>query len=671
MRKINQSKSIEKDGKESQIIIISKSRLSSAKENYNYMTIQEGELKVKLKIKYEPINRLNINKAIASVKNSMLKHSKSHSRLIKKKENIKILDDSISENQSKNKILKKMNNQPNIEYETTKSLKIKTNENNKDKLELENEDKDKEFEIIKNPINVSEINNNDIKYEDNLININDRNILNRNNMGSKNKILSQNFFSKTVDKNLKIKTIKIIDSNEIKLFNTHIINEEEKKIENNDKTKQSEKTAKSFMGSVIALKSKYEANYLQTENGFEEKSGNNSIKSNNDLIADNKIKKKEEKKNEDEDYVDVVEDDDSDEVEGEIDEKIKDDNIKEINNAVYFMSNNNNLTNLNNKENQENIQKVKNEVNNMSQDRNDNKRISCILINQNNNNVYKMCYICEHTFNILRFFVAECNEHFICKKCAKIYYEEVIEDGVKDLLCPILTCKAPIITYKLKDIISQEHFKRLNYKYEDNSNNDKNNNNNNNDDKVTNKFFFAKLRTNLNEEKMKLYTQKHVIDINTNKSFFDYNKGKDGYCPFCYEKSLFSKINAKFYKCLNCLRKICKYCFKEFKEGHIDIKDNEHCKVYYRIGKNEKKILIILIFLRQLFMVFASFFLVFPGSFFYFKQLFFQLLNVKQNKYFFKYIIGYFSAIICFVISCPFIFLLFPYFPSIMALSDF
>ena len=666
MRKRNQNQSIEKDGKESQIIIISKSRLSSAKENLNYMTIQEGELKVKLKIKYEPINRLNINKAIASVKNIMLKHSKSQARLIKKKENIKFLDDSISENQSKNKILKKMNNQPNIEYETTKSLKIKSSENNKEKLELENDDK--EFEINTKPINVSEIHNNDINNEDNLINIDDRNILNRNSIESKNKFLSQNFFSKTVDKNLKIKTIKIIDSKEIKFFNTHMINEEEKKIGNNDKTKQSEKTTKSVVGSVIALKSKYETNYLQTENGFEEKSGNNSIKSNNDLIIDNKSKKKEEKKNEDEDYVDVVENDDSDEVEGEIDEKIKDDNIREINNAVYFMNNINNLTNLNNKEIQENIQKVKNEVDNTSQDRNDNKGINCIYLNQNNNNIYKMCYICEHTYNILRFFVAECNEHFICKKCAKIYYEDVIEDGVKDFFCPILNCKAPMITSKLKDIISQEHFKRLNYKCGDNSNHDKNNNN---DDKVTNKFFFAKLRTNLNEEKMTLYTKKHVIDINSNKSFFDYNKGKDGYCPFCYEKSLFSKINAKFYKCLNCLRKICKYCFKEFKEGHIDIKDNQHCKVYYRIEENEKKILIILLFLRQLFMVFASFFLVFPGSFFYYKQLFFQLLNVKQNKYFFKYIIGYFSAIICFVISFPFIFLLFPYFPSIMALSDF
>jgi hypothetical protein len=557
----------------------------------------------------------------------------------------------------KKKLFKKIKLQSNFDAETVKSLKIQSSENDKYKI---NDDK-KEYEINTKPLDVSHDNNSDIINEDNIININEKEEKNfDNNLNSNNKFISQNFFDKNKDNNKKINlSNKKLEKGKIKKIYLNIT-EEDKRVESKDKNKQSEKTTKSVISSILDNKTKYRMNYLITENGLEEKVGNNSIKSNDELLSNNKSKKIDEKKNEEEEEVEY------EEVEDEYDEKIKDDNNGKIINNINVIMNNNNVNNSNMKDNQvENVQKIKSELN-AYENNVDNQAINCIILDQNNNNIYKACYICEHIYNLTKFFVPECNEHFICKKCAKTYYEELIEDGVKELLCPFLKCKAPIITDNLKDIISQEHFKRL-----DEHNNEDNANNNNNDEKGKSNFIFTKLNINCNEDKIQLYTKKHVIDINSNKNFFDYNKGKEGYCPFCFEKSLFSKTNARFYKCLNCLRKICKCCFKEFNDRHIDINYIYHCKVYYRNGENEKKIKMIIIFLRQLFFVIASFYLMFPGCFYFFSQIFLKLLNVKKNNYIFNYIIGYFFVLICFIISFPFIVLLLPYFPSIMALCDY
>ena len=77
----NNNKSIDKESKSSQIIIISKDRLSSAKLNLNYMTIKEGDFKFTIKMKNEMLNKNNINKTIESIKENILKHSKSYGKL--------------------------------------------------------------------------------------------------------------------------------------------------------------------------------------------------------------------------------------------------------------------------------------------------------------------------------------------------------------------------------------------------------------------------------------------------------------------------------------------------------------------------------------------------------------------------------------------------------------
>ena len=676
MSKINENKSNEKQSKSSQIIIISKNRYSGSNKNLNYMTLQEGELKLTLEMKNQKLTRQNINQAISSLKKNTLKQSRSYGKLDNYNKKLDLILNKKEKELNDKIIIKKIKINSNINVETTKSINLKSSFNYIEQSKNNNEDEIhiKHIDIISKDNNSNEIISNDNTSNDNnsiSINNKDKNSLNNNiNSNSNRKIITQNFFNNITDrnKNLKIQISKP-KSEEIKLVNPRYTNDEKKNEINKEKNKQSEKTSKSVFGSILEHKGQEVINNLISENGLEDKSEKESIKSKDELISkDKNINIDENDAEEDDEEYEEVED------EYEYDEKIKDDNNRKIINNINIINNNNlNIINnnniyINNNENKkENYEKIKNEFNEEIKNANDEKIIKCISLqqnnNNNNNNIYKMCYLCEHTYNLIKFFVAECKDHYICKRCAKGYYEELIEDDIKDILCPFLKCRAPVNINNLKNIISQEHFKRLT---------NKNQNTTNYIDESQNKYFFTKLKTNYSKENVELYTKRHVIDINSNKNFFNYNREKEGYCPFCFEGAVFSKTNTHFYKCLNCLSKICRYCFKEFNEKHMDIKDNQHCKVFYRLeedvnNKNSKigKILM------QYFFVFACFYLSFAGSFYYFRMINFRLVNMNNNRNIIKYFILYFFIIIFFIISFPFIFLLLPYFPSILALSDY
>ena len=214
-----------------------------------------------------------------------------------------------------------------------------------------------------------------------------------------------------------------------------------------------------------------------------------------------------------------------------------------------------------------------------------------------------MCNVCEHSYPLTKLFLAECQIHYLWKRCTKNYYEEIIEDGRNEICCPFLKCRAKINLNEFQKLISPEHYKRL-IKTEK-----ENNKNLENKEKVidlyseenTNHLAFTKLKTSYNKKKIESYTKKHVIDINTNKNFFNYNKEKEGFFPFCLKESLFTKSNTHYYKFLNCICKICKYCFKEFIDRHMDINNVGHCKVYYRLDGNLDEKSIFTIFLLQFF----------------------------------------------------------------------
>ncbi len=286
-------------------------------------------------------------------------------------------------------------------------------------------------------------------------------------------------------------------------------------------------------------------------------------------------------------------------------------------------------------------------------------------------NCYASCKICEHSFPILRLFVSECKYHYLCRKCAKSFYEDVIESGAIQLKCPFYFCNAKMDIKTIRNIISEEHIKLFNKK----SNNNSNNNNKNSsslikyDDYIQNNF-----NSQLKEENVKLYMQKHVIDVNNNKYFFNYNKTKELVCINCHQLALFAKNNTHFMRCLNCNFKECKYCLKEFTDRHINVDYEEHCKVYFRkedvdFGQRGK----CLSYLLELFFVIASFYFLFAGSYIYIYRFFRKCLKINYEKNCWnitKSVFLYIISIFVFFITVPFLFIWFPYFPSILSMFE-
>ena len=122
------------ESKNSQIIIISKGRLSSAKNNSNYMTLQEGKRKLTIKLKNETLSKKEINKAVSGLKKEMQKNSRSlgnnesENNNINKSSHIQnILKSPFNEKELNHKILKKVQLKSILSVETTKSLNMVKN----------------------------------------------------------------------------------------------------------------------------------------------------------------------------------------------------------------------------------------------------------------------------------------------------------------------------------------------------------------------------------------------------------------------------------------------------------------------------------------------------------------------------------------------------------------
>ena len=277
-----------------------------------------------------------------------------------------------------------------------------------------------------------------------------------------------------------------------------------------------------------------------------------------------------------------------------------------------------------------------------------------------NHTICKTCTLCENTYSSNKTFVSECGIHHLCKKCAKNYFEEQIENGQIELHCPFLYCQKKFPINLTKNFISEEHFRLL----QENEN--------------KNRMMLAKIKSNVSYEKIKLYSKNNVIDINSNKVLYNFNKNKDIFCPKCYRDTLFSKGNYNFLKCLYCNYKECKYCFKDFSSGHIDANSSNRCKVYFRKNLNYENINKSLFFLIQIFLVFAIYIMIFISIFLNLKHFFQNIIRISKNGnfinrclYSFKLIFSIIFSIIIFLLCFPFIIIWFPYFPSILALSDF
>ena len=286
------------------------------------------------------------------------------------------------------------------------------------------------------------------------------------------------------------------------------------------------------------------------------------------------------------------------------------------------------------------------------------------------------CFICDRDYLISRLFVAECGIHYLCRKCVKNFYEDKIENiaFIKDdnlLKCPCESCDKKINFNIIKNKISDRHLALCLQKIKNN---------------MSTKMKSSILSNqNQNDENIKFYTQKHVIDINSNENFFLYNKSKDIFCKRCLKPTLFTKTNTNFIICLNCRFKMCKLCLKEYQDRHTEIKTKNHCRVYYKrnelfLKKNDMNILIII--LLQYIFAFATFIIMIFGTFYNIIHFMKRLLFIDDKKpkngrrnigfcWYMKYILALIIGMIIYVIIFPFMFISFPFFPILMSVLDY
>ena len=717
----------------SKLIIISKGRIISAKENINYITLKEGQHKLMMQVSTSSLNKNDINKAVKSIRSQNFRNSKSNTNLM---ENIKDSNNNFNSKEKKfYKILHKekenmKNNQQISNIETTKNnyfmeTSYNCNNNQNDKEEIKKNDKiklsklkiimpaenDKEIkspekdgiidDLTKNENleNSSQKNDNDGNKKDALkIQISDIVDINMDKQNEKNKdkniFLEENkLSSKEVFIDGKNEMKKKLSSQEISMNNNEF--EEIKNMfmdssrskentiplnnnlieKNNQKTRLSKANLISKsenisdnnnlltnkdIGSVFVnigdnAKGAYKDQNLITEMEGDEASNKNLDQGNDNLISDDsktiKIEENQEEDNSEEKGKEENKENDNNknnEMDSNIEEKKSNEKIK-VNNNTYLNVNKlkDSLSEINKKQNNE-------------KDQNDNRNLKYRSLNLNNIRtipvLYNICQICEHSLPIQRLFSSECKQHYLCKKCAKYYYEDIIESGIREMFCPLIKCKKPVNLEDLKSIISEEHFRILTQNLDKNQKN----------------LLFTKLKTDPIQETLELYTEKHVLDVDSNKKFFNFNSMKGVYCPYCNKDALFTKGNSHFCKCLNCDCKICKYCSKKFTNDHLDLNNPTHCKVYYRYNDNPKQNNSFCNkYLLELFFVLATFYLSFVGAFLLIKGFFYKFFNMKDNKNCIKYTFLYLFTFICFLVTIPFIFIFFPVFPSLLALFDF
>ena len=441
----NDNHSIDNEGKSSNVIIISKSRLSSSKRLHNYMTIQDGELKFKVKMSKKTLTKDDINKTLSSLKNNMkssrtlgkldFERNKIDSYLIKRNNNNEL---------NKKKLLEKMK-KSNVSVETTRSCNVIKTTDNKEEDNINDNCNDNDEDVKENneretiDININEENNNDNKINSNASKV----------------YYSQNFVnnSRNNKKLAKLKQIEDHVSEEVNIkypngLNTKRDNYNEKSKQPSDKA-FNEQVSKQILESIMPHVGEefHENHHINTQNLITENDNDKLSKSKNQLISENNQENNESEK-------EKLENDDDDNEQNKINFKI----IKLNNNEEdEKVDEDKKIQNIKNDDEQQTIH----ENNNYNEEYNKVLIKSINLKLNNNNRTHQICEICDFTYTIDKFLLPECKQHYICKKCTKNYYEEKIEEGIKDLFCPFLKCKAKINIKDLQKFVSSEHYNRL------------------------------------------------------------------------------------------------------------------------------------------------------------------------------------------------------------------
>ena len=294
----------------------------------------------------------------------------------------------------------------------------------------------------------------------------------------------------------------------------------------------------------------------------------------------------------------------------------------------------------------------------------DNNKNTFNNINNNENEYYQNqnyeeCLFCEKLFIDSEFFENFKCKHFFCKECGQEFYRNLINQGQKkNYKCPIFSCKSSFSSQFIKSLtaVKFHELKKVDYK----RHNNKMKNNNNKSASIRRNPSLRALDSKSlfiqNEE----FLKENIIDINNINNFHKYIKKFAYECPLCKEFSLYGKIKGSYFKCLNCLKKFCKYCRKEYNIAHFDKSNKDYCRVFYRIQKINKDNCCFFI-LKYLFLtVFAFLFIMtyFIGKLKYS----FRIKSITKRIFF----IILFSILS--VIFTPLSLLLIPYFPIIISI---
>ena len=301
--------------------------------------------------------------------------------------------------------------------------------------------------------------------------------------------------------------------------------------------------------------------------------------------------------------------------------------------------------------------------------------------NNNNEDSYRniifsrKCLFCDKITENEKFCSLFMCNHFFCRKCGKIFYEEKVQDMIKKksfyfLNCPVFDCSKKISLSLLKLIISEESYnefaKNIHNKSKQNDNNQIYNQRNKKEIYIMNTEIFKKnennkkYKKNFNKESNK-YLQQNVIDLNTSKKYIYYIGKSFERCPLCKEYSLYGKIDGNYVKCLKCLKKYCKYCHKDFDDRHLDITKNDHCKVFYRSIKD---------YIQQkcYYKYFFNLLYVIGGYLFILTFFLLKLKRALKIRRIFSKIIRIIIYFFLFIFFLPICIIILPYFPMIISL---
>ena len=688
-----------KKEKEPNFIIIAKQGTSTTKNNNrSYLTLKEGDLSLKMNLNASidtKINHQKIMKTLSSIKKQM-KNMKQKNREAGYRNLL------INENQdSKNLCLNDIKEKEKKKWGGGEDTQVNININNHKELSSIIIEDDKMTENYNENMKKIEIESNFVT------NFNDKSIRTQLNKKEKQKSVQQSDKAEISKVNSESDNVTELDNklknimkfrydsgylvkgdiNEKEEIENELIDNEKDLItvyKDNDKNENNKKENEERI--IFKQDTIKKNNFIE---GKENTNDKNKEKENN--ISNNKDSNKN-KDNNKNDLIDISKDNDKickdKDIGSDIDETVNEhNNAKSIPIMPYFRNKTHNQDlekkdkkieqNIKNKPISIIRKKIQNNINPQSSTRELLKSVKTVKSEKHESTsffyrtmqlIQKNCFICEKQFYLNKLLCADCGLHFLCRKCLKNYYEDYIESQNTIILkCPCNKCDKLINYEIIKSIISEGH--QHMYESKIKSNDNKYNNN----DMIFNSVNY---NSKNNENSIKMYSEKHVLDVNSNMTFFMFKKSKDIFCPKCLNPNLFSKTGNHFIKCLNCNNKICKYCLKEYTSMHLNLRLEGYCKVYFRReSENLEDKNYVLIFLLQLLFVIAMYVFVYSGAYLFFYDTLkekWKLNDKRKNCVFYlKKIIIFLISIMLIAICFPIFIVFYPFFPSIIALFDY